>query len=496
MSDSLSATLAAAVERGDLLPSSADNINELLQSPEAIYRRRSQLADDDEWDELNDRFFQNLAFGTGGLRGRTIGRMVTKAEQRHAQRQWPPRAPLRRHQRDEFLQPQPRHPGPRSPTSRHGCAKDGRRRQARRWSSPTTRAISPATSPSSAPRSPRITAATPTSSTAPARRRSCPSPSATSRADAGVVLTASHNPPHDNGFKVYFDDGAQIVEPHASGIITEVNAIASEHYEPLPAERAGHHHRSSARKSTPPTCDRLETLLLDPDLAARRKLDLKIVFTNLHGTGGINRPDAAPPRLRVPHRARTGRRRTAASPPSSRRTPRTPRPSRWPSTSPKKTAPTSSSAPTRTADRMGVAVRDADGEDAPAHRQPDRLADGLVPPQDLLRPRHPQRRATETTRSSSRPSSPPNSSTPSPMRFGVGCVDTLTGFKYIGRQARANTRTPIPAGQARRLPRRSREARPASCASSTRASSSSAARKVTATSAPTSSATRMPTAPP
>ncbi len=48
------------------------------------------------------------------------------------------------------------------------------------------------------------------------------------RASAGIVITASHNPPHDNGYKVYFDDGAQVVEPHASGIIEKVNRIKSE----------------------------------------------------------------------------------------------------------------------------------------------------------------------------------------------------------------------------------------------------------------------------
>ena len=43
--------------------------------------------------------------------------------------------------------------------------------------------------------------------------------------DAGIVLTASHNPPEYNGYKVYWADGGQIVPPHDSGIIGEVNAL-------------------------------------------------------------------------------------------------------------------------------------------------------------------------------------------------------------------------------------------------------------------------------
>ena len=43
--------------------------------------------------------------------------------------------------------------------------------------------------------------------------------------DAGIVLTASHNPPEYNGYKVYWADGGQIVPPHDSGIINKVNAI-------------------------------------------------------------------------------------------------------------------------------------------------------------------------------------------------------------------------------------------------------------------------------
>lgn len=61
----------------------------------------------------------------------------------------------------------------------------------------------------------------------------------TLRADAGVMLTASHNPAHDNAHKVNFSDGAGIVEPHASGIIAEVNAIKGEEYTPLAKTKQG-----------------------------------------------------------------------------------------------------------------------------------------------------------------------------------------------------------------------------------------------------------------
>ncbi|MGV3659904.1 MAG: phospho-sugar mutase, partial [Prosthecobacter sp.] len=107
------------------------------------------------------------------------------------------------------------------------------------------------------------------------------------RADAGVMLTASHNPAHDNGYKVNFNDGAGIVEPHATGIIKEVNAIKDENYTALPEAERG--------KLTTLGDDmdqqylaRVETMMLQPELlkqdAARK---LKIVFTALHGTGGV-----------------------------------------------------------------------------------------------------------------------------------------------------------------------------------------------------------------
>ena len=88
------------------------------------------------------------------------------------------------------------------------------------------------------------------SSTGRARRRSFPSPCAISTPTAGIVITASHNPPHDNGYKVYFADGAQVVEPHASGIIAKVNAVESRRLRAACRRRArqAHHARQGDRR--------------------------------------------------------------------------------------------------------------------------------------------------------------------------------------------------------------------------------------------------------
>src|SRR5204863_6333142 len=79
------------------------------------------------------------------------------------------------------------------------------------------------------------------------------------RASAGIVLTASHNPPHDNGFKCYFDDGAQVIEPHASAIIATVNGIASESYTPK-TERG--EIQTLGREIDDAFMERVETLIL------------------------------------------------------------------------------------------------------------------------------------------------------------------------------------------------------------------------------------------
>jgi phosphoglucomutase len=66
----------------------AENIRKTLAGAESEFAGRvlGELIDANEWEELNDRFYKTLAFGTGGLRGRTIGKVVTKAERGSAKR--------------------------------------------------------------------------------------------------------------------------------------------------------------------------------------------------------------------------------------------------------------------------------------------------------------------------------------------------------------------------------------------------------------------------
>jgi phosphoglucomutase len=101
------------------------------------------------------------------------------------------------------------------------------------------------------------------------------------------MLTASHNPAHDNGYKVNFNDGAGIVEPHATGIIKEVNAIKGEEYTALPEAQRGQL-TMLGNEMDQQYLARVETMMLQPELLQKEEAKkLKIVFTALHGAGGV-----------------------------------------------------------------------------------------------------------------------------------------------------------------------------------------------------------------
>ncbi len=85
--EDLSARIQKAAETGKLLEMSAQNALQLLErsKDQVVEDTLAELVHSENWTELNDRFFRTLAFGTGGLRGRTIGRTVTAAERGHPQ---------------------------------------------------------------------------------------------------------------------------------------------------------------------------------------------------------------------------------------------------------------------------------------------------------------------------------------------------------------------------------------------------------------------------
>src|SRR5205809_7758019 len=84
--EQLNSKIDRAVAGGQLMKSAARNIRALLAgAPSDLYLRVvGELVNAGEWYELNDRFYQTLSFGTGGLRGRTIGKIVTRAERGNA----------------------------------------------------------------------------------------------------------------------------------------------------------------------------------------------------------------------------------------------------------------------------------------------------------------------------------------------------------------------------------------------------------------------------
>lgn len=98
---------------------------------------------------------------------------------------------------------------------------------------------------------------------------------------SGIIITASHNPKEYNGYKAYWEDGAQVLAPHDRGIIDEVNKVtpACIRFKGNPAliEEIG-------ENVDLPYLEQVKTISIHPEVIARHK-DLKIVYTPLHGTG-------------------------------------------------------------------------------------------------------------------------------------------------------------------------------------------------------------------
>lgn len=98
---------------------------------------------------------------------------------------------------------------------------------------------------------------------------------------SGVMITASHNPKEYNGYKAYWNDGAQIIAPHDTNIIDEVNKIAS--VDDIKFEGNKDLIKILGREMDQLFLDAVKAISLNPEAIARQK-DLKIVFSPIHGT--------------------------------------------------------------------------------------------------------------------------------------------------------------------------------------------------------------------
>ncbi|QIL75383.1 phospho-sugar mutase [Hymenobacter sp. HDW8] len=99
---------------------------------------------------------------------------------------------------------------------------------------------------------------------------------------SGVVITASHNPKEYNGYKVYWNDGAQVVAPHDTNIIREVNEIQSVDTVKFKAVESRIHLIGAELDEA--YLNEVQKLSINPE-AIKRQHDLKIVYTPIHGTG-------------------------------------------------------------------------------------------------------------------------------------------------------------------------------------------------------------------
>ncbi len=108
---------------------------------------------------------------------------------------------------------------------------------------------------------------------------------------AGINITASHNPPEYNGYKVYWEDGAQITPPHDGGIMAEVAAITD--YNTVKtmdkeAAKADGLYETIGANIDDPYIEELKSQVIHWDAIAAAQKDIKIVYSPLHGTGNIS----------------------------------------------------------------------------------------------------------------------------------------------------------------------------------------------------------------
>jgi phosphoglucomutase len=275
----------AAAKSGQLLPATAENLAAFLAAKLPPWAEQSidELVAQAAWPELNDRFYRFLEFGTGGMRGRTIAVLPTASETgTPGPNGAPEHAAIGSNLLNDFTLIRAVI-GLYRYTAIYLAQKGGRAKpklviayDVRHFSRHFC----------------ELAASTWTQLGGDAFIFDGPRPTPQLsfsvrwlKAHAGVVITASHNPPHDNGFKAYFDDGAQVVPPHDKRIVDEVDAVPlSALGKFLDAKLAGV--TTLGRDADDAYLAVATKAALDPGVF--RKTKLKVVFTNIHGTGAIH----------------------------------------------------------------------------------------------------------------------------------------------------------------------------------------------------------------
>ena len=283
---SLIEKIEAAGAEGALLESTVANLKTWASAdflPAWAGESIAELVEKGEWDELNDRFYKNMAFGTGGIRGRTIGGVSASAEVgTRNEFGSPEHAAVGTNVLNDFnlikatiglfrytkkyLEESGRYDLPRfiiahdvRHFSRHFCEL-----AASTWCKLGGQAMI-----FEGPRS------TPQLSFSVREFK----------ATCGAVITASHNPPHDNGFKAYFEDGAQVVSPHAEGIVDFVNQVKLEEV-PAFLEIDLAPVITLGEEADKPYFQLLEDMVIDKEVMEKEAP--KVVFSPIHGTGAIS----------------------------------------------------------------------------------------------------------------------------------------------------------------------------------------------------------------
>ena len=269
-------SLQSAQSDGRISAATLANAGEWLRSgalPESALETLRDLLQRGAWAELEDRFYKGIAFGTGGMRGRTVGR-VSAANELDGQGS-PILAALGSATLNDInvlraVMGLWRHVAKTRPTPRLVVAHD-----VRHFSRHFAELITGAWTGLGG------------EAFLFAGARSTPQLSFTLRhlgADAGVVITASHNPAHDNGFKCYLATGGQVIAPDDAAIVDEVSRIGPADVAPFLVKDLSRVQVVGAAAEEAYLA-RVAGVVLDSALVARHAP--KVVFTNLHGTGDV-----------------------------------------------------------------------------------------------------------------------------------------------------------------------------------------------------------------